>query len=110
MSASEQRIRERAYHLWREAGSPQGRTEEFWFAAEREAALGHLSDATEFAPPPEPALVTGTAEAPVEPDTPRRRTARAARAVTPAVKKAASPDEPAKTSPTRKTPPRPGRR
>jgi hypothetical protein len=36
MSEPEQRIRERAYHLWREAGRPPGRNEQFWFAAERE--------------------------------------------------------------------------
>ena len=26
-------LRERAYHLWREAGSPEGRSDEFWHRA-----------------------------------------------------------------------------
>jgi DUF2934 family protein len=26
-------VRERAYHLWREAGSPEGRSDEFWHRA-----------------------------------------------------------------------------
>jgi hypothetical protein len=29
----EHRIRERAYHLWMEAGSPEGRSDEFWHRA-----------------------------------------------------------------------------
>lgn len=33
-----QAIRERAYALWQQAGSPEGREEEFWHLAEAEAA------------------------------------------------------------------------
>jgi hypothetical protein len=29
----EHRIRDRAYHLWRDAGSPEGRSDEFWHQA-----------------------------------------------------------------------------
>lgn len=36
MSETEQRIRERAYQLWQQAGCPASRSEEFWFAARRE--------------------------------------------------------------------------
>ncbi|MDA8249828.1 MAG: DUF2934 domain-containing protein [Rhodospirillales bacterium] len=36
MSQAEQRIRERAYQLWQQAGCPAGRSEDFWFAAQRE--------------------------------------------------------------------------
>lgn len=32
-----QRIEERAYALWEEAGRPEGRAEEFWLLAEQEA-------------------------------------------------------------------------
>lgn len=32
----EQRIREVAYRLWEEAGSPQGMEQDFWFQAEAE--------------------------------------------------------------------------
>lgn len=34
----EERIRDRAYALWIEAGSPERRDEEFWHRAEREIA------------------------------------------------------------------------
>jgi Protein of unknown function (DUF2934) len=33
MSASEGMIRQRAYELWEKAGRPNGRSNEFWFAA-----------------------------------------------------------------------------
>jgi hypothetical protein len=42
--AHEQRIRERAYHLWESEGRPQGRAEEYW---ERARAL----DAIQSSPP-----------------------------------------------------------
>ena len=42
-SDREQRIRERAYHLWREAGSPEGRDEEFWHQAREIEEKGNLS-------------------------------------------------------------------
>lgn len=32
----EQRIRERAFYLWREAGSPEGEAEAFWHRAHAE--------------------------------------------------------------------------
>ena len=47
----EQQIRERARRLWREAGKPEGRNEEFWRRAEQElkredlAAPPNLPDA-----------------------------------------------------------------
>jgi two-component system CheB/CheR fusion protein len=37
MDGFEKRIRKRAYDLWEHAGNPQGRSEEFWFAAAKEA-------------------------------------------------------------------------
>jgi two-component system CheB/CheR fusion protein len=37
MDSFEKRIRQRAYDLWERAGRPQGRSEEFWFAAAKEA-------------------------------------------------------------------------
>jgi hypothetical protein len=33
MSSIEEAIRRRAYELWEQAGNPEGRSEEFWFAA-----------------------------------------------------------------------------
>ena len=35
-SNTEQRIRDRAYALWQEAGRPEGRDHEFWHQAEAE--------------------------------------------------------------------------
>ena len=37
MDSVEKRIRKRAYDLWERAGRPEGRSEEFWFAAAEEA-------------------------------------------------------------------------
>lgn len=36
MSGFQEFLHERAYDLWRQAGAPEGRSDEFWFAAERE--------------------------------------------------------------------------
>jgi hypothetical protein len=36
MSALEEKIRKRAHELWEKAGMPEGRSEEFWFAARAE--------------------------------------------------------------------------
>lgn len=33
---TEARVRERAYHLWEQAGCPDGRSEEFWHQAAAE--------------------------------------------------------------------------
>ena len=36
MNKNEQMIREQAYELWNRAGMPDGRSDEFWFAARAE--------------------------------------------------------------------------
>jgi hypothetical protein len=47
MNGNEQRISERAHKLWDDAGRPDGRSDEFWFAAkaelEREEGTGEGS-------------------------------------------------------------------
>jgi hypothetical protein len=49
MNTNEQMIREQAYELWDHAGRPDGRGDEFWFAAraeferEEETGEGNLS-------------------------------------------------------------------
>jgi hypothetical protein len=40
MSGLQERVPARAYELWEQAGSPDGRSEEFWFAAEGELEYG----------------------------------------------------------------------
>ena len=40
MNANEQMIREQAYELWDHAGRPDGRSDEFWFAARAEFERG----------------------------------------------------------------------
>ena len=40
MSALDEMIRKRAYELWEKAGMPQGRSDEFWFAARAEFESG----------------------------------------------------------------------
>jgi hypothetical protein len=45
MQDIEQTIRERAYHLWLESGSPDGNADTHWLAAQREvlsASLGEI--------------------------------------------------------------------
>lgn len=36
MSAEQEKIKDIAYRLWQDAGSPHGRDQEFWYAAEVE--------------------------------------------------------------------------
>lgn len=43
----EQKVRDRAFQLWDQAGQPEGREEEFWFAAERELAEQGETDISE---------------------------------------------------------------
>ncbi|CCD99064.1 DUF2934 domain-containing protein [Bradyrhizobium sp. STM 3809] len=46
------RIRERAHHLWEQAGRPDGREDEFWYQAEQEIRqMQELHDEA-TAPPP----------------------------------------------------------
>jgi hypothetical protein len=40
MSSTQELVHERAYDLWQQAGGPEGRSDEFWFAAERELEYG----------------------------------------------------------------------
>lgn len=47
--ANEDDIRDRAYALWVEAGSPQGRDEEFWHRAQRELSQEAGLDSSEQA-------------------------------------------------------------
>ncbi len=55
MSSIEEMIRRRAYELWEHAGSPEGRTDEFWFAArvefEGEDEIGGAQDEGALVPP-----------------------------------------------------------
>lgn len=50
-----EQIAERAYTLWEAAGYPDGRDEEFWFAAENELRdqgfIDTLTDDEEIVPP-----------------------------------------------------------
>jgi hypothetical protein len=40
MSSTQEHVRLRAYELWKLAGTPEGRANEFWFAAENELEYG----------------------------------------------------------------------
>lgn len=54
------KIRDRAYQLWDRAGQPEGREEEFWYAAERELAGKGAGDGSARAAEPEtPPVVPG---------------------------------------------------
>lgn len=62
----EQRIRERAFALWEEAGRPEGGQDHFWFQAEtaireEEAKLDTaLADSFPASDPPAVTVTTGT--------------------------------------------------
>jgi hypothetical protein len=43
MQDMEQAIRERAYHMWVEAGRPDGNSDAFWLTAQREVLAASLS-------------------------------------------------------------------
>ena len=65
MSDIEETIRRRAYELWEDAGRPEGRSDEFWLAAEVEI-LGKVDNSIAFDPfeppieePPELAVQHG---------------------------------------------------
>jgi hypothetical protein len=49
MSNLEKTIRRRAYTLWEEAGRPEGRSDEFWLAAEMDI-LGKIDNSVRFDP------------------------------------------------------------
>jgi len=40
MSGIQALVRARAHELWQQAGAPEGRADEFWFAAENELEYG----------------------------------------------------------------------
>ncbi len=88
MSEIEQRIRERAYQLWEQAGRPHERSEEFWLAARQEiegddppagdrpAGIEDYSPAAQL-PPGSPAAETAPEPRPARPvaTTPDRKAA-----------------------------------
>ena len=50
MDDHEDHIRRRAYHLWEEAGRPEGRSDEFWHAARAEIADEEAPEAARAIP------------------------------------------------------------
>jgi len=79
----QQRIRDKAYQLWDEAGRPEGQDDHFWYGAkvaidQEEAKLDtEVSGSFPASDPPSSSVVTGaTGEAPVvaEADEPTIRT------------------------------------
>lgn len=56
----DEKIRNRAYQLWDEAGQPEGREQEFWYRAERELAEDDNADSSaEAAEVDRPPVVPG---------------------------------------------------
>jgi len=69
MSAIEEMIRKRAYELWEQAGCPDGRSYEFWFAARTEIEAAQSSNRQEpraKAPPAGDRVVAAAAKPAVE--------------------------------------------
>lgn len=44
MQDLEHKVRERAYHMWMEAGCPDGRADAFWLEAQRDVLATSLGD------------------------------------------------------------------
>lgn len=62
MTDADDRIRDRAYQLWDQAGQPEGREDEFWYRAERELSADQDVDSSEEASEPRlPPIVAGGA-------------------------------------------------
>ena len=70
MSGIQELVRERAYELWQQAGSPKGLSDEFWFAAEHElentTATADGDSGILFPPVEEPSADAFFLEGPVE--------------------------------------------
>lgn len=47
MTDADDKIRDRAYQLWDEAGQPEGREQDFWYQAERELSTDDQADSSE---------------------------------------------------------------
>ncbi len=56
MSARVEAIRELAYELWEQAGKPDGRSDEFWFAARYELERREETGETRFGAPARPCM------------------------------------------------------
>ena len=52
MSSIEEAVRRRAYELWEQAGQPDGRSDEFWFAATAELEGKPFEERGEALAPP----------------------------------------------------------
>ena len=67
MTTLEEMIRKRAHELWEKAGMPQGRSDEFWFAARAEfesvALPAEKREAVAPVPPPKAPADKGSAAA-----------------------------------------------
>ena len=96
MTTLEEMIRKRAHELWETAGMPQGRSDEFWFAAraefERKAPPAEKREADAPVPPPKaspaPPAEKREADAPVRPPkaSPASAAAKGSAAARPGVK------------------------
>ena len=65
MSGIHERVRVRAYELWQQAGAPEGRSDEFWFAAENELEHGEPECETATVDGEAGALIPAVDEPPV---------------------------------------------
>ena len=50
MQDMDQAIRERAYHMWNEAGRPEGNADAFWLSAQRELLAQSLTEIATIKP------------------------------------------------------------
>ena len=102
MSDIEQRIRQRAFQFWEQAGRPHGRGDEFWFAARQElegdvppvgdqpgGAIDYPPDERSLEDVPDMAVMSGDILQPHSPEEPVPAAAAASPAARPVAAKAA---------------------
>ncbi|CAH2600138.1 conserved protein of unknown function [Rhodovastum atsumiense] len=101
MADLEQRTRDLAYRLWEEAGRPDGRDHEFWYAARQQVEAEPVHNG--HVPTPVTATPAPAATKPAEATPPA--TSPAARTSAPAPAATASVAEPVAPPPAKATPP-----
>lgn len=72
MSAEQDKIKDIAYQLWQDAGSPHGRDQEFWFAAEARVKPAKPAAKPKAAPKPKAEAKPAKPKAEAKPKAPAK--------------------------------------
>ncbi len=80
MSAEQEKIKDLAYRLWQDAGSPHGRDQEFWYAAEQQVTAAKAAKPKAPAKPKAAPTAAPKAKAEAKPKAAKPRAKAAAKA------------------------------